>query len=256
MKKYLYLASCLLVGMTLSLSSCSDDDPILPTPEEPEQPEQPEKPETRTTNYYEIKLNYKDVHGDSLAFLNFAERIITSIQESAKPEKSSLVIYMTKTQSIAIYDSLATKDVANKAHDVVLESLRQGQKPQGFVYSGTFLIKYGKIDLNDTSHTFFSSSSNGKCQFPNLSATIWTASDTQAEISALDFKAKTVILPNDSIMKGEYMHVGYDITFKADDAEKYLFRLNKEGTEIQLVKADGKEIENGPTYTNPVFSGN
>ena len=92
---------------------------------------------------------------------------------------------------------------------------------------------------------------------PNVEATVWTTTDETTAIRSLNFPNKYVANVNDdSSVSYSWKHSGYDITLTAEKEkeEKYAFLLNTEGTEIRLVRIDGKAVENGAVYTCPNFS--
>lgn len=268
----LYTAACLLLSMTLCLSGCGDDDPIIETPpvDKPEPEPKPEpKPEKSTIDMYTLQFGHETEYikcaGDSLAFYDLLEKRISFMQDSVKNAGGSLDIkYMKEMRIVGFFDSTGVEDVTRNAYRNLLSYIKDEAEKSysGFVYTGAALLKNKKIE-----HSIFNSeelpnyisslasSMTVDFHLPNVEATVWTTTDETTAIRSLSFPDKYVANVNDdSSVSYSWKHAGYDITLTAEKEEKYAFLLNTEGTELRLVRIDGKAVENGAVYTCPNFS--
>ncbi len=270
----LYTAACLLSSMTLCLSGCGDDDPIIETPpvENPKPEPKPEPgPEKSMIDMYMLQFGYENEYiksaGDSLAFYDLLEKRISFMQDSVKNAGGSLDIkYMKEMRIVGFFDSTGVEDVTHNAYRNLLSYIKDEVEKSylGFVYTGAALSKNKKIELsifNSEELPNYISKLESSMTFglylPNVEATVWTTTDETTAIRSLNFPNKYVANVNDdSSVSYSWKHSGYDITLTAEKEkeEKYAFLLNTEGTEIRLVRIDGKAVENGAVYTCPNFS--
>lgn len=267
----LYTATCLLSGMALCLSGCDDDDPIIDTPpvENPEpEPEPKPEPEKSTIDMYILQFGYENEYikcaGDSLAFYDLLEKRISFMQDSVKNAGGSLDIkYMKEMKIVGFFDSTGVKDVTHNAYWNLLSYINEAEKSYlGFVYTGGALLKNKKIELSifnlEELLDYISkleSSLPSSFHLPNMETTVWTTADEAAAIHSLSFpNTDGADVNDDSSISYNWKHAGYDITLTAEKEEKYAFRLNTEGTEMRLVRVDGKAVKNGAVYTCPNFS--
>lgn len=186
------------------------------------------------------------------------------MQDSVKSAGGSLEIkYMKERGIIGFFDSTDVEDVTRDAYYNLFHYLKKAEKSYlGFVYTGAAWLKKNKVELSifnseelpDYISKLESSTSPG-FHFPNVEATIWTTTDEAVAIHSLSFN-NVENVKDDSSVSYSWKHIGYDITLtpEKENEEKYTFRLNTEGTEMRLVRVDGKTVENGAVYTCPNFS--
>ena len=187
------------------------------------------------------------------------------MQDSVKNAGGSLDIkYMKEMRIVGFFDSTGVEDVTRNAHRNLLSYIKDEAEKSylGFVYTGAALSKNKKIERSIFNSeelpnyiSSLASSMTVDFHLPNVKATVWTTTDETTAIRSLSFPDKYVANVNDdSSVSYSWKHAGYDITLTAEKEEKYAFLLNTEGTEIRLVRIDGKAVENGAVYTCPNFS--
>ena len=261
------MASCLALGLLsgMALTSCGDDDPD-PTPEVPDTPDTPEVPDTpdepttvtvilSTINYYYSNDRVACL-GDSIHYFALVDQLVKEKQDSVANANGSLVINNVEgSRMIILYDE--TDDTAAQA---VYRGLRHGiislgEQAHGFVYTGG--IHYADASATVTqdggvvSTGNVSGSGTTKVYLPDLSGTAWTTTAADAAISRVDFSDESLscTVNGDEGATFRFRHDGYDVTISQDGAEKYLLRLNEDGTEMRLAAVDGAEVTDGPVFT-------
>ena len=272
MKKMLYFVSCLLLGMTLSLSGCGEDDPTpVPEPENPTPDPEPEEPETVTLTAYQFQLNYIPSTGilpagDSASYFALVEEHITAMRDSVESAKGSLVIEQRGGDHVyCVYDTNNTDGAAKRAAESLSYYLRDaGLQPRGFVYTGGVYRQTGTLSYTasgSAAEASFVADASGMglpfaIYFPNLRQSVWTTADTAAAVQSIAFgeSLSTTHVNDDAATDYSAKHQGTDVVLSLSGTEKYAFQLNTTGTELTLVRVDGEAMENGPVYTSPIFS--
>lgn len=262
MRKF-YFVSCLILSMMLcvGLTSCGDDDPVIPDqPEQPDQPSEPENPEEPTSTtillhtifYHESAIN----QGDSISYFALVEDLVKEKQDSVANAQGSLnILHAPGVKIIYFYDQSDNKAAETATLSLVRELIALGEQARGFVYTTTIVYRtYNAAIASDgtmsiigyagTQHPF-------KVFIPRLRGSVWTTSDTSSAINSIAFSANSMdcVINGDESVTFSCAHNGYDLTISQGTEEKCALLLNETGTELRLVRLDGEEVTNGPVFT-------
>lgn len=261
-----YAVVCLLSGMALCLSGCGDDDPVIDTPtpdvpvEKPTPDPEPSEPETQTVNRSTLQFGYETeftkCEGDSLAFYDLLGKQIAAMQDSVKNAEGSLYIYYTEEARIVEFLDSANQNAAQNAARSLISYIKEAEHTSlGFVYIGGCHWQSSSVTLSSfkpgqSASSGSSSSMTVGIYLPNVASTVWATADESAAVRSLTFQSRLEAYVNeDTEVLFSCKQTGYDLSFTLDQEEKYAFRLNTEGTEIQLIRVDGQPVEEGTVYT-------
>ena len=263
MRKF-YFVSCLMLGMMLcgGLTSCGDDDPVIP--DQPEQPDQPSEPDESTTSSVmlsSISYYYSDDKfgclGDSVSYFALVEKLVKAKQDSVANVNGTLVIELQSGErKISLYDKSDDESASNAFENLKIELFSLGKQAQGFVYTGGGYAESSSVTISGDGHWTSSGSSESrhyfKIRIPILAKSIWTTADTGSVINKISFEENPfsvcTINGNDD-ETFNYAYNGYDLTISQGTEEKCALLLNETGTELRLVRLDGEEVTNGPVFT-------
>lgn len=263
MRKF-YFVSCLMLGMMLcvGLTSCGDDDPVIPDqPEQPDQPSEPDEPTTSSVMLSSISYYYSDdkfgCFGDSVSYFALVEKLVKAKQDSVANANGTLVIELLPGErEISLYDKSDDKSASNVFYNLIIELLSLGEQAQGFVYTGGGYAESSSVTISGDGHWTSSGSSESrhyfKIRIPILAKSIWTTADTGSVINKISFEENPfsvcTINGNDD-ETFNYAYNGYDLTISQGTEEKCALLLNETGTELRLVRLDGEEVTDGPVFT-------
>ena len=263
MRKF-YFVSCLMLGMMLcgGLTSCGDDDPVIPDqPEQPDQPSEPDEPTTSSVMLSSISYYYSndkiDCLGDSVSYFALVEKLVKAKQDSVANVNGTLVIELQSGErKISLYDKSDDESASNAFENLKIELFSLGKQAQGFVYTGGGYAESSSVTISGDGHWTSSGSSESrhyfKIRIPILAKSIWTTADTGSTINKISFAENTssgcTINGNDD-ETFNYAYNGYDLTISQGTEEKCALLLNETGTELRLVRLDGEEVTDGPVFT-------
>ena len=263
MRKF-YFVSCLMLGMMLcvGLTSCGDDDPVIPDqPEQPDQPSEPDEPTTSSVMLSSISYYYSndkiDCLGDSVSYFALVEMLVKAKQDSVANVNGTLVIELQSGErKISLYDKSDDESASNAFENLKIELFSLGKQAQGFVYTGGGYAESSSVTISGDGHWTSSGSSESrhyfKIRIPILAKSIWTTADTGSVINKISFEENPfsvcTINGNDD-ETFNYAYNGYDLTISQGTEEKCALLLNETGTELRLVRLDGEEVTNGPVFT-------
>ena len=250
MRKF-YFVSCLMLGMMLcvGLTSCGDDDPVIPDqPEQPDQPSEPDEPTTSSVMLSSISYYYSDdkfgCFGDSVSYFALVEKLVKAKQDSVANVNGTLVIELQSGErKISLYDKSDDESASNAFENLKIELFSLGKQAQGFVYTGGGYAESSSVTISGDGHWTSSGSSESrhyfKIRIPILAKSIWTTADTGSTINKISFAENTssgcTINGNDD-ETFNYAYNGYDLTISQGTEEKCALLLNETGTELRLVR--------------------